>query len=92
MGGRLRILPVQDNGKLVEDPAQANHSSDTVVYGRRRIAAMFESGQVATDEKPNSATPYRDPMGIAPGIGTVDQGDDEEALLAPSEWTEDDDW
>lgn len=39
-----------------------------------------------------AATPteYRDPMGLTPGIGTKDQGKDEEALLAPSEWTEDD--
>lgn len=80
-----------DNGTLVEDPAQANHSSDTLVYGRRLIAAMFESGQVAQDEKPKTASAYRDPMGLAPGIGTEGQGDDEEALLAPREWVEDDD-
>jgi hypothetical protein len=83
----------QDNGKLVEDPAQANHSSDTVIYGRRRVAALFESGQVAQDEKSTAAVPYRDPMGLDPGIGTSDEAAEEEALLAPSEWTEDDeDW
>jgi hypothetical protein len=82
-----------DNGRLVEDPAQANHSSDTLVYGRRRIAAMFESGQVAQDEKPGAATPteYRDPMGLPPGIGTEDQPDETEGLLSPSEWHDDDD-
>lgn len=78
------------DGSVIEDPAQANHSSDTVVYGNVKIAAMFESGQVAQDSK---AIPrdYSDPMGLGgpPGIG-ADPGDNEESLLAPSTWAEDD--
>lgn len=81
----------QENGTLIEDPAQANHSTDCLIYGRRLIAAMFESGQVAQDTKPQT-TGYVDPMGLglAPGVGLQDQGDDEESLLAPREWVEDD--
>lgn len=84
-----------DNGRLIEDPAQANHSSDTEVYGCRAVATLFESGRVSTDAKPQAAAQaYSDPMGLAapPGIGTGDQGDEEEGLLAAPEWTEDDDW
>lgn len=103
--GRIKVLlgsPLQEqleqlqwreqlNGVLIEDPAQANHSTDTMVYGREVVSVMYKSGVVAQDEK-KAPSSYQDPMGLAPGIGTVDQGDGEEALLAPSEWTEDDDW
>lgn len=83
-----------EDGTVIEDPAQANHSSDTIVYGNRKIAAMFESGQVTQDSKGESKT-YSDPMGLAagPGIGTGDEGGEEDSLLAPREWAEDDeDW
>lgn len=83
----------QPNGTLIEDPAQANHSTDTAVYGNQAVATLFTSGRVTTDAKPQSPQNYADPMGLGPGIGTDDQADDEEALLAPSEWSEDDeDW
>jgi len=81
-----------ESGKLVEDPAQANHSSDLVVYGLREIAAMFESGRVAQDPKTKAAETYSDPMGLAPGIDSAEPDDNEEGLRAPLEWTEDDDW
>lgn len=92
MHGQLEQLQwrEQDNGKLVEDPAQANHSSDLAVYGLRLVANMFESGQVAQDVKPTPQS-YSDPMGLEPGIGPDDQVGDEESLLAPREWAEDDD-
>jgi hypothetical protein len=38
-------------GMLREDKAQANHSTDCLVYGRRALANLFESGTVA-DEAP----------------------------------------
>jgi hypothetical protein len=83
----------QDNGTLIEDPAQANHSTDTAVYGCQLIATMFSSGLVAQDSKTQQPQNYQDPMGLEPGIGTIEQPDDEQALLAPSEWSEDDeDW
>jgi hypothetical protein len=81
----------QPNGALIEDPAQANHSTDTLVYGCQLIATMFQSGLVAQDAKPQAEN-YSDPMGLGAGIGTDDQADGEEALLAPSEWSEDDEW
>jgi hypothetical protein len=79
----------QDNGKLAEDTAQANHSSDLVVYGLREIATLFESGQVAQDAKPASSG-YSDPMGLDPRIAMVPDAKDD-AMLAPSEWTDDED-
>ena len=85
----------QDNGTLIEDPAQANHSSDSLTYGRRLIAAMFESGQVAQDSKAAPKGSYSDPMGLGPqpGMDPGDQGGEEEVLLAPNEWAEDaEDW
>lgn len=85
----------QDNGKLVEDPAQANHSTDTAVYGLQLIQTLFQTGVVVQEAKAAASSPdsYTDPMGLGAGIGTKDEGEDEEALLAPSEWAEDDeDW
>lgn len=78
------------DGSVVEDPAQNNHSSDTVVYGSGKIAAMFASGQVTQDSKAESKG-YDDPMGLtAPGgIGPGADGSDEDSLLAPREWDED---
>jgi hypothetical protein len=82
----------QDNGVLIEDPAQANHSTDTLVYGRRLIAAMFESGQVAQDAKPQDTQTYVDPMGLDAGIGTEQDAEEEEGSLLPMDWHDDDDW
>lgn len=82
-----------DFGQRKEDKAQSNHSTDTLVDGRKLIATLFESGAVVQEGKTvaSASTGYVDPMGLAPGIGTDSQADNEEALLAPSEWTEDDD-
>jgi hypothetical protein len=80
-----------DNGRLVEDPAQANHSSDTEVYGCRAVANLFESGRIATDAKPQEET-YVDPMGLDAGIGTQQDAEEEEGSLLPMDWHDDDDW
>jgi len=61
------------NGRLKEDPRQANHSTDTLVYGRREISILFESGAVTADAPGTSSAPaaYADPQGLdGPGIGT----------------------
>lgn len=76
------------DGSVVEDPAQANHSSDTVVYGNVKISTMFSSGLVAQDSKPVSKD-YSDPMGLG-SPGAVIAGDSEDDLLAPATWDEDD--
>lgn len=80
-----------DNGRLIEDPAQANHSSDLSVYGLRKVANMFESGQVAQDDRVSPQT-FQDPMGLGPPQAP-DAGDEEDqSLLVPMEWTDDDEW
>ncbi len=38
-----------DYGMLREDKAQANHSTDTLIYGRRVVANLFESGAVSQE-------------------------------------------
>ncbi len=78
------------HGRVIENKAQANHSTDTLLYGRKKIANLFESGVVVQeDTKRQAVTGYHDPMGLDPGIGTVEQVESEESLLAPSEWAED---
>lgn len=80
------------DSSVIEDPAQANHSSDTIVYGNVKISTMFASGLVVQDSKAVSKD-YADPMGLGSGPGLPDAGDNEDALLAPSSWAEDDeDW
>lgn len=39
-------------GRVKEDPRQANHSTDTLVYGRKLIANLFESGSVEQEAAP----------------------------------------
>lgn len=94
MQSQLEQLQWKENesGRLIEDPAQANHSSDLVVYGLRKIANMFASGQVEQDDKQVTASAYQDPMGIGPPSFT-DQQSDEEPLPMAGEWSDaDDDW
>lgn len=80
-----------DFGHRKEDKAQANHSTDTLADGRKLIATLFESGTVVQEGKTQVPETYRDPMGL-PGIGTPVDSAEEEGLLSPTEWTEDDDW
>jgi hypothetical protein len=74
------------NGRLKEDTRQANHSTDTLVYGRKEIAILFESGVVAQDAPAATQQPgaYADPQGLeGGGIGTEPEF---EALLADVEY------
>jgi hypothetical protein len=95
---QIRVLQWKEDdfGLKREDKAQANHSTDTLIGGRKLIAALFESGAIAQEAKTTAAKApdsYTDPMGIEPGIGTSDQAEDEDSLLAPAQWDEDDeDW
>jgi hypothetical protein len=50
------------NGQLIENKAQANHSTDTLVYGRKEVAVLYESGVAAQDT--SGAGAYSDPMGL----------------------------
>ncbi len=74
-------------GQVKEDPRQANHSSDTIVYGRKLIAHLFDSGVVEQDattapvDRPAARPqPASDPD-PTPGIGTDNEY---EGLLAPT--------
>lgn len=55
---------VDDFGKPRENKAQANHSTDTLVYGRLLISQLFETGVVAAEGKTVTST-YSDPSGLA---------------------------
>jgi hypothetical protein len=74
-------------GFLREDKAQANHSTDTLVYGRRLLAEMFESGVVDSTADRNTQVQYEDPMGLGEESDPAVQEDDR--YLADPEYTED---
>lgn len=75
----------QESGALKEDPAQPNHSSDTLIYGTRLIAKLFESGIVVRENAASSS--YSDPMGldgppdVPPRQDPRDRGRTEEGLF-----------
>lgn len=69
-----------DWGNPRENKAQANHSTDTLIYGRKLIALLFESG-VVEQEGETSKPAYVDPMGLGPGIDTEPQRDEFEGLF-----------
>lgn len=99
--GRLKILKdselekqlqalqwkADDLGALREDKAQANHSTDTLVYGRRLIAHLFESGQAGT---PAAAAP--DAREQPPEERRNNAPGDEDFSELLSDGTFDDDW
>lgn len=72
------------HGRVKENKAQANHSTDTLVYGRKLAQSLFESGAVAQETTGAPAT-YVDPQGL-----DVDAGDpaDPEESLADDEFTD----
>jgi hypothetical protein len=97
--GRLKVLKgskleeqlmelqwvVAETGELRENKAQANHSSDTLVYGRRLIAHLFETGQVGEDERKRKRRPE--------GIEESDpHGGDWSDILASGTYEDDDPW
>lgn len=79
------------NGRLKEDPRQANHSTDTLVYGRKEIAILFESG-VVTPEKPGAAAgpgaPTIGPSSHIPAGDPVPGDREYDGLLAPVEFVD----
>lgn len=52
----------QESGALKEDPAQPNHSTDTLIYADREVATLYENGVVVREASP--APGYTDPMGL----------------------------
>jgi hypothetical protein len=74
-----------DFGNNREDKAQANHSTDCLIYGRKLIAHLFESGSVAQDSaKPVSKGAYKDPQGLADEEAAGPDWSD--SLLSNSDW------
>jgi hypothetical protein len=73
-----------DFGNPREDKAQANHSTDTLIYGRRLIAHLFESGSV-TQDSGKRPTAYQDPQGLDE-IGEESGSDDYSSLLSEPDW------
>jgi len=81
-----------DNGRLIEDPAQANHSTDTLVYGRQDIQGLFDAGLVVQDvttPKPAERQPFNAPR--PPEIASTREQDPYTDLL-PVEDYADLDW
>jgi hypothetical protein len=68
-------------GILRENKAQANHSTDTLLYARRALSMLFESGAVATEE---AQPAYVDPMGLGGG----EERDPYSDMLTEAEWSE----
>jgi hypothetical protein len=75
-----------DFGANREDKAQANHSTDCLIYGRRLIAHLFESGSVS-QETTRRADPYRDPSGMDE-IAEEGGADEFSSLLSEPDWAE----
>jgi hypothetical protein len=77
---QIRVLQWKEDdfGRKKEDKAQANHSTDTLLYSRKLVATLFESGSVVQEKKAD----YRDPMGLDPEISQGSERDEFEGLLA----------
>lgn len=79
------------NGQLKEDPRQANHSTDTLVYGRDEIEILYESGAVerpppgpATGQQAPAMAPPRPPDPVA----GIDTDREFEGLLASPDYAD----
>lgn len=65
-----------ENGTLKEDAGQANHSTDTLVYGRRAVAQML-SGSDAPPSSPGAGA-YADPQGLGASRQPAAEADEPE--------------
>ncbi len=83
--GELQWKP-DEYGNPREDKAQANHSTDCLVYGRREIANLFESGAVEGGGTPVPSGAYQDPLGLDEPEDTGEDWND--SLLAGGDWQE----
>jgi hypothetical protein len=89
---QIRVLQWKEDdfGQKREDKAQANHSTDCLIYGRKLIAGLFESGSVVQEVATKKAESYSDPMGLQAEIPT-EQPDEDSELLTHQTWSDDDD-
>ena len=91
---QIRVLQWKEDdfGQKREDKAQSNHSTDTLVGANLVAAKLFESGAVVQEAKPPPSG-YKDPQGLGSGIGPDVDTDEDQGLLSPTEWNDDDeDW
>lgn len=81
----------QANGALKENPSQANHSTDTLIYGGAVVRKMFDSGVVtpAGEGDSEQAAAYADPMGLG---ADADPGGGSDGLFDSWMHGNDDDW
>jgi hypothetical protein len=88
---QIRVLQWKEDdfGQKREDKAQANHSTDCLIYGRKLIAGLFESGSVVQEVATKKAESYSDPMGLQAEIPT-EQPDEDSELLTHQTWSDDD--
>lgn len=82
---RLLQWKVDEYGRVKEDKAQANHSTDCLVYGRLLIAHLFETGAVTAD-RPAAAAGDPAPEPYEPR----ERAEDLNSLLAEPDF--DDSW
>jgi hypothetical protein len=82
---QIRVLQWKPDeyGNPREDKAQANHSTDTLVYARRMIATLFGSGAVTSE--PVRPHVYVDPMGLAE---PEDRGEFGSILQSDEDWSD----
>lgn len=66
-------------GRVKEDPRQANHSTDTMVYGRKLVATLFESGAVEQE------VPAQGPGGPRVGQGAPQRAPEQALAPAPDQ-------
>lgn len=69
-------------GQVSENKAQANHSADTLIYGRLLIAHLFESGAITAEARRTREEEIEDP------VETNDE-DNYDGLLADAEFDDD---
>lgn len=75
---------VDEFGRVKENPAQANHSTDTLIYARLLIADLFESGVVTGERStPDARSPDEEPA-----VSSREQPEDLNSLLAEPEFDE----
>ncbi len=73
-----------DFGNNREDKTQANHSTDCLIYGRRLIAHLFETGSVQQDSEKRPVA-YQDPQGLGEESEEA-EADWSDSLLSGSNW------
>jgi len=78
-----------DFGRKKEDKAQANHSTDTLIYARKLIATLFESGAVVQETKNK---PAKQSWLDGPTDSSFAPRDEFASLLTTTDFEDNDPW